>query len=396
MQKTLFDKENAQKIANQATDICHVYNQLSCGSLTKLELLSSFAKVFGYKSGWSELMAVNKSKRFYIGFSMSVCSHMRAIIKELSKFLPSSVDAELLLVAVSFTELSVKNPDQLYKCRSVSQFELDEFVLWFTSDVNTPLKHLAKSPSAARLERQGIYLKHVERLWPELHKYLSQKYKLLPEQVLLFERPIWLHYYDRFVTNYQSSEIGHWEIHFEGHKSPTRICYEPIYIDEGHQITEEMSSACAEGLSGCRPVTHFSNDMVDEHYMLACFKYWEALPHIKKIRFSLKNEYLKRLKDPIPSVLKPYITDHNESMDSLKNHVTSMDFTQQMWGYEQRFIFNGDGSKRIYQEPWIIESDIKKFIDVSEEIHKDSMEFDRLKFVYVGQMLDDYNLELFT
>jgi hypothetical protein len=288
MQKTLFDKENAQKIANQATDICEVYNQLSGGSLTKLELLSSFAKVFGYKSGWSELMAVNKSKRFYIGFSMSVCSHMRAIIKELSKFLPSSVDAELLLVAVSFTELNVKNPNQLYKCQSVSQFELDEFVLWFTSDVNTPLKHLAQSPFAARLERQGIYLKHVERLWPELHKYLSQKYKLLPEQVLLFERPIWAHYYDRFVTNYQSSEIGHWEIHFGGHKSPSRICYEPIYIDGGHQIIEEMACACAEGLSGCRPVTHFDNVKVDENYMLACFKYWEALPHIKKIRFSLR------------------------------------------------------------------------------------------------------------
>jgi hypothetical protein len=396
MQKILFDRKNAQKIASEAGVVCNIYNQFSDRPLTKIELLSALAKAFGYSSGWAELMAVNRSERFYITFSMCVCSHVRGISRQLKKYLPSVIDTELLLVAVSFAELNVKQPNQHHKVHSVTNFESGEFVLWFTSNTNTPEKHLARSPFAALLERQGIYLKHFKKLWPELHKYLEQKYKLLPEQVLLFEQTVWWLYFDRFNADYRDNEIGQLEIHFRVPKSPSRICYEPIYFDEGVPLLETIANIFAEGLSGCPSVTHFGKDMVDEDYILGCLNHWESLPHIEKIKISLNKEHVDRFETPKLSLLKPYLTEHNEAMDTIRNRLTNMDFMQELWGFEPRFIFNVDGSKRIYQEPWLVVSDIENFVDVNKEIHQNIKNFDRSKLLFVGQMLHNYGKERFT
>lgn len=395
MQKILFDRKNAQNIAEQSADVCNVYNKLSDASLTKLELLNAIAQVFGYNSGWAELMAVNKSARFYISFSLSVCSHVRAIINQLSSFLPSHVKPDLLLTAVSYTELGVKNPEQFYKCQNEDIFELEDSVLWFTDNVNSSLKHLANSPSASLLTKQGIYFKHFKILWPELYRHLHDKYNLSPNQVLLFKQPTWWGYRDHFIADYQREEIGQWEIHFNEPKSSERICYEPIYDSQSAKFPEEIANLFAEGLNGCPQVEHFGKDMSDEDYVLACLEYWKTLPHIKDIKFSLRKEHIKKQDYPIFSLLRQFFTEHNEAIDLIKGRLTDMDFTGELWGYEPRFVYSRKGEKRIYQEPWIVESDVRDFIDVNETIFQDNIIYSPLSSKYIETMLDNYRRERF-
>lgn len=394
MQKILFDKKNAQEIAKQASAVSAVYNQLSSESITKLELLDAFAKTFGYKSGWAQFISVNKSERFYVAFSMSVCSHMRAIASDLSRFLPSRVDPNLLLIAVSFTELNVRSLNQIYKVQSVSSFESNEFVLWFTNDTSTPLRHLAKSPSAAVIERQGIYLKHFEKMWPELNKFIKHTFNLsAPEQVLLFERPIWWHYHDRFTYDYGKHEIGQWEIHFCHKNSSPRICYEPIYADNADDYLSDMATIFADGLSGCPKISHFGANMEDEKFVTKCLEYWESLPHIKQINFSLRRGHISKSKEPIFLMLKDRLVEHNETMDLVKNSVTNHDFTDELWGYESRFIYNRESSARIYQEPWLLDNDIKTFVAVNKEIHSELQNFSQFNLLFIGQILEIYRRE---
>lgn len=396
MQKILLDKENVQKIAVQATDVCNVFNQLSSESLSRTQLLNAFAKTFGYKSGWPELIVVNKSKRFYVPFSMSVCSHMRAIIKELSKYLPPYVDPEMLLVAVSFAELNVKRLDQHHKYQSAGELDLEKYVLWFTDNINTPLRHLAKSPSAALIEREGIRLKHFEILWPELYSFIKERFELTPEWILLFDRPFWWQYRDRFVANYQRDEIGQWEIHFIDFHLSERICYEPIYEAGDGGFLEEIAAVFGDGLCGCPRVEHFGEDMSDLDYVQECLKYWKTLPHIQDIKFSLKKEHSGKLNNTLFSRLKKYLTDHNETMDLIKNRVTNMDFTEEIWGYEPRFLYKADGTRFMYQESWLVADDIQKFIDVNEQIYLDTQNFNLLNLLYVGNLIESYKKERFS
>lgn len=396
MQKILFDKANAQAISAQATDICNIFNQLSNEPIHKVDLLNAFAKVFGYKSGWPELMAVNKSTRFYVPFSISVCSHMRAIIKSLSKFLPLHVDPELLLVAVSFTELGVENLKDHHRYQSAGELDAEKYVLWFTKSIDTPQRHLAKSPSAALLERRGIRLEHFAILWPELYSYLKNKFELSPEWILLFNEPVWWSYGDRFVADYRSTEIGQWEIHFKGSKSSKRICYEPIYDDDNGELLGEIATVFSEGLCGCPRVEHFGEDMADDDYILACLEYLKTMPHILDIKFSLRKDHSEKLISPPFSFLKKYLTDHNEIMDLVKNRVTNMDFTEEIWGFEPRFLYNEDGSQSIYQESWIIVDEIQKFIDVNEEIHLYAQNFNRLNLLNIGHLIEAYKKEKFS
>lgn len=395
MQKILLDKGNAQSIAKEVSDVCSIYSHFSGKQLDKIDLLSALARVFGYKTGWAELMAVNKSERFYISFSMHVCSHVRAIINQLTKFLPK-IDKVLLLVSVSFAELNVRNPEQYYWIKSQTIFEKDEFVFWFTRNPNAVDKHIACSPFATLIERQGIQLKHFYKLWPELSQYLRAKYQLSPEQVLLFERPVWWHYRDRFDNTYHDSEIGHIEIHFGNSTKEKRVCYEPLYINGENPTLDDFSSVFAEGLCGCPAPDHINNDLSDTDFLLACLHYWESTKGIQQVRISFKRDYQGHFKSPQFAFLMPYFVEHNESMDAIRNQLTSLDFTETLWGYEPRFIHNKDGSKKIYLEPWIVERDAKNFVQVNEEIHSNINKFDRTKLLFVAQFLNQYDKERFA
>lgn len=396
MQKILFDSENAKQIALQASNVCVVYEQIANTPLVKLDLLNAFAKVFGYQSGWAELMAVNKSRRYYVSFSMAVCSHMRAIIAELSRFLPLHVDSNLLLIAVSFTELKISKPNRNIRCQSEIKSESGASVLWFNETNNAAFRNLAKSPSAALLEREGIHFKHLATLWPELHYYLQQKCKLPSEQVLMFSRAVWCDYNDRFIANYQNSEIGQWEIHFKGKNLSERVCYDPIYEENREKISEELATSVSDGLSGCAAVERSGEDTTDEKYILRCLAYWKTLPHIRDIRFSLRKEHLCKLKPQFFDQLGDFLSEHNESMDFLKNRVTNMDFTGDVWGFEPRFIYSKDGSRRLYLEPWLVAKDVQSFIDTNTKIHACTLSFDQARLLEIDDILKIYRQERFS
>lgn len=396
MQKILFSRDNAEKISSQALDVCNVYNQLSKVPILREDILNAFAKAFGYESGWAEFMAVNKSTRYYISFSMSVCSHVRAFISEITKFLPTHFEAELFLVAVSYIELKVKTPSQYHRIHAIAAFEAGEFVMWFTKNLNTPLRYLSQSPCAALVERQGILFKFFEELWPELHSHLKLKYQFSPEQVLLFERPVWSDYGDRFCANYQNSELGQWQIHFKDSTSTERVCYDPIYDEGGSNIVENLAIAVKNGLSGCPHMANLTKSLTSEKYVLACLNDWKKLPHIMDIKFSFKSPHMRNAHNQVPADLMEYLIDHNEAMDFIRNYVTKMDFTEEIWGYEPRYIHNNNGSRHIYQEPWLVASDIESFITVNEKIHQSSLIYHRSSLIHIWEVIDTYQNEVFS
>ena len=73
-----------------------------------------------------------------------------------------------------------------------------------------------------------------------------------------------------------------------------------------------------------------------------------------------------------------------------------MDFAEEIWGYEPRFLYKADGTRFMYQESWLVADDIQKFIDVNEQIYLDTQNFNLLNLLYVGNLIESYKKERFS
>lgn len=170
--KKPFDNLNLRTIKKEVFEVCDVYNQLSTTKLREKELLSSFAKSFGYKT-WEQIVSVNKSRRYYLPFSFHIRCHVTAIIKNLMQNLPPHIEQDTLITAVSLKELSVTTVKNIFQFNMTCPIEGKATLYWFTDNVSSPLKHLAESPKAAILRREGIFFKYFKTLWPELSAWLQ-------------------------------------------------------------------------------------------------------------------------------------------------------------------------------------------------------------------------------
>lgn len=396
MQKVLFSSENAQKISKDAFSVCNAYNDLANTSIRRIELLNAIANMFGYDSGWSEFKAVNKSERYYISFSLSTCSHVRSVINELLSYLPSHVDPELLLISVSFIELGLEGPQQVAKIQGKDALKNENEVVWLGSSSNTALRHLSVSRVACLLEKEGIIVKHFEMIWPELCKYIVKSCELSPEDVLLFDKPIWALYFERIENEYQNKEIGQWEVHFKKSRNFARVCYCPLYRAEDINSLSGLANEFIEGLPGCPPVEHFGADMDDKTYIYSCIAYWKSLDCIDDIRLSLREENTGTPQSSLFDFLKPYETLHNKSMDIIKSKVATMNFAEDFFVYEPRFTHGKGGIKKIYQEPWIVEEDVRKLVELNNTIHQYTLDLNIVNLPLVNKQISIYRRELFA
>lgn len=396
MQKVLFSSENAQKISKDAFCVCDIYNNLAHTSISRIEFLNAIANMFGYDSGWSEFMAINKSERFYISFSLSTRSHVRAVLDKLLSYLPSHADPELLLISVSFVELGLKRPEHIAKIQGKGTFKKENEVIWLGSNSNTPLRHLAVSREACLLEKEGIIVKHFEMIWPELCTYIAKGCELSPEDVLLFDKPIWALYFERIKNEYQDTEIGQWEVHFKKSRNYARVCYCPLYSVEDMKPLSGLANDFIEGLPGCPPVEHFGAEMDDETYIDSCIAYWKSLDCIDDIRLSFREEYTGTAQSSLFDFLELYKTSHNKRMDKIKSRVATMNFAEDTFVYEPRFVYGKSGVKKIYQEPWIVGKDVCKLIELNDTIHQYTFALNIVNLPVVNKQISIYRRELFA
>lgn len=380
MQKILFDYKNAIDISRDASQICLLYTELTNQSLEKIVLLDALAKVFGY-TGWGHLSAVNKSERFYLPFSLAVYSHVKAIKLQLINTLPFEIDCEKFLVAVSLAELRVKSLNELQKIYATSVFESGKFVAWFTKNITLPERHLAQSPQAAIIRREGIYLKDFQKLWPELANYLVQIHKFDSDQVLLFDFSIWWDYYELFKNNFAEEEIGCWEVHLIEKKSK-RICYHPI-SSINNSMLGSIVNTLSEGLPGCISQDDFEH-MNDKDFIINSLNYFESQTQVEKIYLSIKKSRIAEFLSADTNFLQQFLISHDEKMDFIRNRLTSSDFTLSMYSFEPRFIFKNK-KKIIYEEIWLVDEDIQRFVEVN------NLMFNQLKLIEKFDIYLAYN-----
>lgn len=386
IKKKPFDNLNLKKIRKEASAVCDAYNQLSPIRLREKDLLNSFAKSFGYKT-WEQIVSVNKSRRYYLPFSFYIRCHVVAIINHLMMELPKHVERDALIIAVSLKELSVTSVRNIFKFETTYPLEGQCTLYWFTDNLNCPLKYLAESPRAALLRREGISFKYFKTLWPELSAWLQRKLDLKNNSVLLFAEAIWWRYCDHLSAIFLQDDIGHWEIDFEN-KGIKRTCYHPI-------------SAPSKGSSYAESLQFDEYGMFDlesppldetlplEQDLTRCLYHWKSLPHVSDIRITFSGNFEKELEPPLRALLCDFLAHHKHEVEAKRKQLTRLDLTGTYSSFEERVV-NNEGRSKVYNEPWIEQSELDKFKEINELIHSELINQSMLQPRAVIDAIDNY------
>lgn len=386
IKKKPFDNLNLKTIRKEASLVCDVYNQLSPIKLREKDLLNSFAKSFGYKT-WDQIVSVNKSRRYYLPFSFHIRCHVVAIIKDLMQELPKHVEQNALIIAASLKELSVTSVKNIFQFDMTCPIDGKTTLYWFTDNLNSPLKYLAESPKAAILRREGIFFKYFNTLWPELSAWLQRKFDLQNNYVLMFGEAIWWRYCDHLSANFLQDDIGHWEIDFVN-KDIKRTCYHPISVPSKGSSYAESLQFDEYGLFDLEPPP-LDETLSLEQDLMRCLYHWKSLPHVSDIRITFSGKYEYELEPPLRTLLCDFLAHHNQGVEAKRKQLTRLDLTGTYSSFEERVVKN-EGRTKVYNEPWIEHSELKKIKEINELIHSELINQSMLQPRAVIEAIDNY------